>query len=226
MESTSISNPAAGDGNVPEKTHILLAEDHDATRESLQRLLESRGYIVTAVNDGAKATWKLITRDRPSIALIDWNLPSASGIDVCRAARRTKNASYVYLIMLTARVEEADVAEALEAGADDFLRKPYGPVELIARIRNGERTVRLERGLAARISELQEAAERINVLRRLLPICMYCKKVRDDRDYWKAIDAYFQEHTGTLFSHGVCPHCAQKMREEGIMPGFSKANTA
>ena len=99
------------------------------------------------------------------------------------------------------------MAKALAAGADDFIRKPCGPSELIARVRNGQRTIELERSLAARVGELEEMVERINQLKQLLPICMYCKKVRDDSDYWREIDEYIHQQTGTDFSHGICPTC-------------------
>jgi hypothetical protein len=65
----------------------------------------------------------------------------------------------------------------------------------------------LERSLAARVGELEVMVERIHQLKQLLPICMYCKKVRDDSDYWREIDEYIHQQTGTDFSHGICPEC-------------------
>jgi PleD family two-component response regulator len=188
-------------------TRVLLAEDHRPTRDALRTLLELKGYSVSAVSNGDDAIAALTNLDGPSIAVVDWMMPGASGLDVCRVVRDAAPVRYVYLIIVTARDGEEDVAKALAAGADDFIRKPCGPSELIARVRNGQRTVELERSLAARVGELEEMVERINQLKQLLPICMYCKKVRDDSDYWRDIDEYIHQQTGTDFSHGICPDC-------------------
>ena len=184
---------------------VLVAEDHRPTRDALRTLLEQKGYSVSVVGDGNEAIEALTSLDGPTIGIVDWMMPGATGLDVCREVRAT--ARYVYLIIVTARDGEEDVAKALAAGADDFIRKPCGPSELIARVRNGQRTIELERSLAARVGELEEMVQRINQLKHLLPICMYCKKVRDDSDYWRDIDEYIHQQTGTDFSHGICPEC-------------------
>jgi CheY-like chemotaxis protein len=186
---------------------VLLAEDHRPTRDALCTLLEQKGYEVAAVSNGTDAIEELVRPDGPSIAIIDWMMPGASGLDVCRTVRTAAPMRYVYLIMVTARDREEDVAQALAVGADDFIRKPCGPAELIARVRSGQRTIGLERNLARRVAELEELVERISQLKRLLPICMYCKKVRDDSDYWQEIEDYIHHETGTDFSHGICPEC-------------------
>jgi sigma-B regulation protein RsbU (phosphoserine phosphatase) len=141
-----------------------------------------------------------------------------TGIDVCRAVRRQGLPHYTYIIIVTARDGKDDVAEALAAGADDFIRKPYVLQELIARVRSGQRVIELERNLASRIKDLEEALGRVNQLKRLLPICMFCKKIRDDQDYWKEIESYLHEQTGTDFSHGICPHCMELHYKELTAP--------
>lgn len=186
---------------------IVIAEDHKRTREALATILESKAFRVITAADGDEAIEVLSSSDKPCIALLDWNLPGTSGIEVCRALRAQRSSHQVYVIMITAREEEEAIAEALGAGADDFIRKPCGVSELIARVRSGQRTVQLEQSLARRITELEEALDRVNQLQRLLPICMYCKKVRDDSNYWQEIEGYIHAHTGTDFSHGICPDC-------------------
>ncbi len=189
------------------RTRILIAEDHAKTREALRSLLEIKAFDVTSVATGNEAREVLTSFDTPCIALVDWEMPGASGLDVCRAVRAHKSDRYVYLIVITARDGEESINQAMAAGADDFIPKPCGVSELLARVRNGERTVALQRNLAIRIAELEESAERMRQLKRLLPICMYCKKIRDDLDYWEEIEVYIREHTGTNFSHGICPSC-------------------
>lgn len=140
---------------------VLVAEDHGPTCEALRTLLEKKGFEVTAVGDGREAIGRLLSPDGPSIGIIDWMMPEANGLEVCRAVRAAVPTRHVYLIMATARDREEDVAEALAAGADDFVRKPCGPTELIARVRSGRRTIGLECHLAglvaARTAELQTA---------------------------------------------------------------------
>ncbi|MGH2548562.1 MAG: response regulator transcription factor, partial [Thermomicrobiales bacterium] len=170
-------------------------------------LLERKAYHVTTVGDGASALRVLTEENAPCIAVIDWGLPDLTGVDVCRALRKEKLEHYIYIIIVTARDQHDDVAEALAAGADDFIRKPYVLHELVARVRSGQRVIELERNLAERIQKLEESLNKINQLQRLLPICMYCKKVRADQDYWKEIESYIHEQAGTDFSHGICPDC-------------------
>ena len=203
---------------------ILIAEDHDAARNALKGLLEWKGFSVVTTADGTEALEVLTSDDAPSIALLDWEMPGMTGPDICRAVRSNPAGRYLYLIVITAREGEEGIAEAMAAGADDFVRKPFGVPEVVARIRNGQRTLKLERSLAARITELEQALEMGRQLKRLLPICAYCKSIRDDSDYWQQIESYIHKHTGTDFSHGICPACMEKvMLEEFGKPGGTVA---
>jgi phosphoserine phosphatase RsbU/P len=188
-------------------TRVLIADDHAPTLAILRTFLERKAYAVTTAATGDEACEILTSLDAPCIALIDWEMPGASGLEVCRTVRGLNSGQHIFLIVITGRDEDEDIGEAMAAGADDFIHKPCGASELLARVRNGERTIALQHNLASRIVELEESAERMRKLKRLLPICMYCKKIRDDSDYWQEIDVYIQEHTDTDFSHGICPSC-------------------
>ncbi len=190
---------------------VLIADDHDAARTALKSLLEWKGFSVTAVPDGSQALKVLNSEDAPDVALLDWEMPGMTGPEICRAVRSYKRGPYIYLIVITAREGEEGITEALSAGADDFVRKPFGVPEVLARLRNGLRMVKLERSLAARIAELEGALEEGRQLKRLIPICAYCKSIRNDSDYWQQIESYIHEHTGAAFSHGVCPTCMEKV---------------
>jgi response regulator RpfG family c-di-GMP phosphodiesterase len=144
-------------------------------------------------------------------------MPRLDGLHVCRAVRTLPAKNYTYMIMVTARDQAADVLAAFAAGVDDFLSKPVDGSQLLARLRCGERVLSLEDRCLQRIEELEVALEEVRQLKRLLPICMYCKKVRDDNDYWQEIEAYIHVQTGTDFSHGVCPSCME-MALKGILP--------
>ncbi len=147
---------------------VLIAEDHTRTREALRVLFERKSYQVVEAKNYRDAIAALTAPGGPSLALLDWMLPDGSGLDICREIRKRVDDRYIYLIVITGRDGEEDVAQALAAGADDFIHKPCGPVELMARVRNGLRTVELERTLLKRITELEGALKNVEHLEGLL----------------------------------------------------------
>jgi diguanylate cyclase (GGDEF)-like protein len=123
---------------------ILVAEDDMLSRMMLEKSLERAGYEVIAVNNGARALAALNTDDPPRLALLDWVMPEKDGAEVCREVRRRRNQTYTYLILLSSKESKQDIVQGLEAGADDYLTKPYDDEELKARLRAGERILELE----------------------------------------------------------------------------------
>jgi DNA-binding response OmpR family regulator len=186
---------------------VLVAEDHAPSRQAIQTLLERHGFRISPASTGAEARDILNGFDPPTLALIDWMLPEMTGLELCRETRSRVSEHYIYFIVITARDTVEDLSEAFAAGADDFIRKPFEPVELLARLKSGQRIVELEHRLARRVEEVENALQRVRHLERLLPICMYCKRVRKDPTYWQEIDEYIHLQTGTDFSHGICPDC-------------------
>jgi CheY-like chemotaxis protein len=179
---------------------ILIADDDRTSTMLLGRTLEQWGFDVVLANDGATA-WELIVGDKPpALAIVDWMMPGLDGLEICRRIRATPLRSPVYVILLTARTSRQDLVAGLDAGADDYLTKPFHPDELRARIRVGQRTL----GLIANIKQLTG----------LLPICSYCKRIRSDHDYWEQVESYITDHTDALFSHDICPSCLMKASEE------------
>ena len=139
-------------------TRILVAEDELTFRHMLKTFLTKWGYQVGVVSDGLEA-WKVLQgEDRPRLALLDWMMPGMDGAEVCRAIREKKPDPYVYLILLTSRDQKQDVVEGMEAGADDYLIKPFDPRELRARIHAGERIIELEDRLIRAQEALRELA--------------------------------------------------------------------
>src|SRR5262249_10234082 len=121
--------------------------------------------------------------------------------------RRLADPEQPYLILLTAKGKREDVVAGLRGGADDYLSKPFDPEELQARLQAGRRIVELQQGLAGRVRQLEQALARVKQLEGLLPICCYCKRVRDEDDYWEQVEAYVAARTSATFSHGICPRC-------------------
>jgi DNA-binding response OmpR family regulator len=193
---------------------ILIAEDDLVSRTVLTRMLEKWGHEVIATLDG-RAAWEVLQReDAPKLALLDWMMPYMDGLDVCRHVRAVEQAEPTYLILLTAKDQVGDIVEGLDSGANDYLVKPYDARELKSRLRVGERMVGLQHDLAERIRELQFAMSKIHELQELIPICSYCKKIRDDGNYWQQVESYLAARAGVHFSHGVCPECYEKVVAE------------
>src|SRR5580692_2820730 len=123
---------------------ILIADDDALTRRILQNTLQKAGYEIVAVEDGRMALECLARIAGPRLALLDWLMPGLNGLEVCREIRRHSEYPYIYMIVLTARTSKQDIVRGLEAGADDYLTKPFDLEELKARLRSGARVLRLE----------------------------------------------------------------------------------
>jgi diguanylate cyclase (GGDEF)-like protein len=134
---------------------ILLAEDDPVSRRLVERVLEDAGYEVVSVTDGDAAAAALRGSDGPRLALIDWMMPGMDGPSVCREVRKQREHPYVYMILLTVRESNEDVIAGLEAGADDYLKKPVHPAELKARLRSGLRILELEDNLIRAREEMR-----------------------------------------------------------------------
>jgi DNA-binding response OmpR family regulator len=190
---------------------ILLAEDDVVSRRALELTLQRWGYEVTAVGDGT-AAWRVLQQEpAPPLALIDWMMPGLDGVEVCSKARARTGAAATYLILISAKSSTDDVVAGLESGADDYITKPIDLPELQARLRVGTRLVELQQSLADRVCELDDALHRVKQLQGLLPICSYCKKIRDDHNYWQQVESYISAHTDARFSHSICPECYEKV---------------
>jgi CheY-like chemotaxis protein len=200
---------------------ILIAEDDAVSCRILRATLEKFGHEVVTTGDG-RAAWEALGRpDAPRLAVLDWMMPELDGPEVCRRARALPEPPY--LILLTARSRKEDVVAGLESGADDYVTKPFDRQELLSRIRVGERILGLQASLSHRVGELEAALAQVKQLRGLLPICCYCKRVRDDGNYWHEVERYIADHADVHFSHGICPTCwhsvvAPEMKRVGITP--------
>jgi CheY-like chemotaxis protein len=186
---------------------VLIAEDDAISRRLLEAHLKRAGYDVVASQDGAEALTALHAPEAPRLAVLDWMMPVVDGAELCRRVRADAKLGYVYLILLTARGQKGDVVAGLEAGADDYLTKPFDPHELRSRIAVGERILDLEARLTSKVCELEQAMGHVKQLQGLIPICMHCKRIRDDGDVWHRLETYIEEHSDANFTHSVCQGC-------------------
>ena len=199
---------------------VLVAEDDNVSRRLLEVTLDRLSYEVVSTEDGAQAWQAMQAPNAPQLAVLDWMMPEMDGLEVCRRIRQMESGPYVYIIFLTAKGQKRDVITALEAGADDFLVKPFDPQELRSRLAVGRRILKLEAALADKVAELQDALTHVKQLQGLLPMCMHCRKVKDDSDTWHRLEHYIQHHSSALFTHSLCAEClAQHYPEHSKVKG-------
>ncbi|PKL74782.1 MAG: response regulator [Candidatus Melainabacteria bacterium HGW-Melainabacteria-1] len=191
-------------------TLILVAEDDPTSLAVTQNALVQWGYAVQLAKDGELA-WKLLQAELPELVILDWKMPGFSGLELCAKIRADERLKGLYVIMLTASSGRENMLEALAAGADDYLEKPLDPALLKARLQVAERILLLQKILQGKITELQEALTNVRELRGLLPICSYCKKIRNDENYWERLESYLCSHTHAQFSHSICPDCYESV---------------
>ena len=187
---------------------ILTVEDDAVARAVLRQALRRLGHESVEAADG-EAAWELLQTEPVRVIVSDWMMPRTDGLDLCRRVRARARTDYIYFILLTSRdaTEENQMA-ATDAGVDDFLTKPLDLAELWTRLRVAERILKY----TTQVRQLEE----------MLPICSYCKKIRDDQNYWQQLEGYISERTGSDFSHSVCPDCYQRV----VLPELEKFKAA
>ncbi len=186
---------------------VLVADDEPVSRTVVGAMLKKAGYEVTFAPDGEQAWQQLSAPNPPAIALLDWEMPGLAGPDVAKLIRARGEQAPTYVILLTSRDSSADIVTGLKAGANDYVTKPASEDELVARVNVGARVVELQLALAERVRSLEEALANVKALQTLLPMCAYCKSIRNDQNYWEKVETYFHDHSGVSFSHSYCPTC-------------------
>ncbi|HOK04442.1 MAG TPA: response regulator transcription factor [Victivallales bacterium] len=193
---------------------ILCIEDDKTTAMTLSRLLEKWKYSVFSASNGIEALQILASKNPPQLILTDWIMPELNGLEFTKKVRKKFKGKFFYIIILSSKTNKNDIVEGLMAGANDYILKPFDPLELKSRINVGVKTIALQNKLAMKVKELKYALDRIKKIEGLVPICMYCKKIRTPDNYWQQIEEYIEKHSDARFTHGICNDCLEKVMKE------------
>jgi CheY-like chemotaxis protein len=180
---------------------ILIVDDQEVNVLLLERMLRGAGYVSISSTMDPNEVCELHRKNRYGLILLDLLMPGMDGFQVMENLKEIESDSYLPVLVITAQPDQK--LRALRAGAKDFVSKPFDLAEVLARVHNMLEVRLLHAGL-------QKALEQVKLLSGLLPICMWCKKIRDDQGYWNAIEHYLGQHSEAEFSHGICPDCKRK----------------
>jgi CheY-like chemotaxis protein len=224
-EGASLTRASSSDTSAQEAPalRILYMEDDPVTARVVQAKLQKLGFEVSLAGDGREGLARLQEEDF-DIILVDKNMPVLDGLEVIRIVCGGGDETTVAPIMLTASGDEEAAVEAMKLGAADYVVKdPQGQYlallptvieQALAKRALAEAKRFAEEERERLIVELQEALAQVKTLSGLLPICMSCKKIRDDEGYWKQIEFYIQQRSEAKFSHGICPDCKKELYPE------------
>ena len=209
---------------VPDNPHatplVLIADDAPDQLQALTAILSDiECRLITACS--GEETLDTAMRDLPDLILLDVIMPGMDGLEVLRNLRERPETRDLPVIILTAKGEAEDVVMGLEAGASDYISKPFNAAELQARVKTHLNLKRMRDHHKSLISELQNALAAVKNLSGMIPICAHCKKIRNDLGYWQQVEEYIGGHTEAMFTHGLCPDCVPiffpEMQEEGLV---------
>ena len=215
------------DAEAPRVSDILIVDDMPANLRLLSNMLTEQGYNVRMSPDGELALL-YAQGTPPDLILLDVNMPGLSGYEVCRQLKADPRTADVPVLFISAQDQTEDKVKAFTSGGVDYITKPFQLEEVLARVKTHLALHALQTQLAERVHELEEALAKVHQLEGLLPICSYCKRVRDDREYWQQVEVYIESHSEARFSHGVCPDCYEehlKPQIEALMQQKKQAGT-
>ncbi len=187
---------------------ILVTDDAPSELRVLSELLGGLACEHLLASSGDEAL-KLARRELPDLILLDVIMPVMDGYEVCARLKADRTTRDIPIIFLTGRTESADIVRGFEAGAVDYVPKPYNPPELLARVKTQLELKQKRDDERRLLAELQLALSQIRQLSGLIPICAGCKRIRDDSGYWQQVEEYVTEHSDATFTHGLCPDCVE-----------------
>lgn len=181
------------------KEVILVVDDHPVQLHILLPFLEESGYEVILAEDGERAL-AILETEPVDLILLDILMPGIDGLETCRRIKVNKDTADISIIFMTGLDNVEDKVAGFKAGCVDYITKPFQHVEVLARVQTHLELRQQKRLLAEMLAEVKK-------LTGILPICCRCKKIRDDKGYWRQVDDYLSQHVEVEFSHGYCKAC-------------------
>lgn len=192
----------------PTEMRILIAGADQASCRELEAVCRTNGYEPVVAANAREALAAAEGPEPPAMALVDSTSQDCESQSLITRLRQAgAGDTPLYIILLAPRSISGEEPCDIPDDVDDCVLRPLDPRELRARLRVGRRLLRLQYALTERVLELESALGRVKNLQGLLPMCSYCKRIRNDRNYWQQVESYIAEHSNAEFTHGVCPHC-------------------
>jgi len=192
-----------------ESSRILVVDDNTANIDVMLAFLEAEGYDLSIATNGESAI-KIARHSRPDLILLDVMMPGIDGFETCRKLKADEKTRDIPVIFVTAKKEVEDIVSGFQCGGVDYISKPFRQEEVLSRVGTHLSLRRLVIAQERLITKLNAALAEVDTLRGLLPICSYCKKIKDEKGAWKKLETYIRTHTQANFSHGICPECLEK----------------
>lgn len=192
---------------------VLVVDDNAANIDVILTFLEGDGYDLSIATSGEMAL-KIARHSVPDLILMDVMMPGMDGYETCRELKADPVTAQIPIIFVTAKKEMADVVNGFRSGGVDYISKPFRQEEMQSRVSTHISLRKMILAQERLIKQLNDALAEVNTLRGLLPICSYCKKIKDEKGKWKKLERYLREHSGAKFSHGICDECFKKIDME------------
>lgn len=211
---------------------VLIVDDTPENLRVLGDMMEQEGYEVQVAANGMDALDNAGAVPAPDLILLDIMMPEMDGYEVCRRLKADPELRKIPVIFISALGMSEQKVQGFREGAVDYISKPFQAEEVVARVNahltlkrqtdqlryaneemavKNERLLDLQNVLAEKIAELESALQQVVKLEGIIPICMYCKKIRNDKDSWQQLEQYICAHSRADFSHGICPKCFQEL---------------
>jgi PleD family two-component response regulator len=192
----------------PNITTVLVVDDNPKNVQVLGTILMDAKYRVAVANNGAMV-FEVLKKLRPDLILLDIMMPEMDGYEVCRRLKADPGTHEIPIIFLTAKTETDDIVKGFDLGAADFITKPFRAKELLARVHTHYTLTNLQQNLKRKNQELEEALSNVKTLSGLLPICSFCKRIRNASGSWEYLESFIRGHTTADFTHSICPECSR-----------------
>lgn len=214
---------------IKDERPILVIDDNTEQQLIYKKVLNKEGFTnlseFSSADDFFNSLNKLKKSDKPfpeyDLILLDINMPGTDGIEACKKLKTLEKYKDTPIIILTGMIDDLTMTEAFNAGAHDYIKLPFSKIELLSRVKAA---LRLKREIDEKkfileekdelLSDLKDALENIKTLTGLIPICANCKNIRGDDGYWDQVEVYITKHSQAVFTHGICPSCAEKLYKE------------